>query len=78
MEFKIEAANVAGVGGVFFGVGNASRSFFHGANALALVKNDFSVYFISKLLFQKRREENYMLFVLSPTADVILVNVTLI
>ena len=32
--------------------------FFHGANALALVKNDFSNYFISKLLFQIRKEIN--------------------
>ena len=52
--------------------------FFHGANALALVKNDFSVYLILKLLFQKRKEINYMLFVLSSTTDVILVSVALI
>ena len=32
------------------------RVFFHGANALALVKNDFSVYFLSKLLFQKEKK----------------------
>ena len=78
MEFKIEAANVAGVGGVFLALVTRHGVFFHGADALAVVKNDFSVYFISKLLFQKRKDMNYMLFVLSSTADVILVNVTLI
>ena len=55
MEFKIEAADVAGVGGVFLALVTRHGVFFHGANALALVKNNLSVYFISKLLFQKKR-----------------------